>query len=357
MKILLTGAHFTTALAVIEELKKFPGVELVYVGRKFSQEGDKTPSVESAKLHKMGVKFIALTTGRLQRSFTLYTIPSLLKIPIGTVQSLWIILTEKPDVVLSFGGYISVPMVCVAWIFSVPVIIHEQTLVSGLANKISSFFADKIAVSFSESNYPPEKTVLTGNPIRREILNIKRRSKKGGLPMILITGGNQGSHALNLAVEGCIEDLTRIAKIIHQTGDSKFKDYERLSKLQSPNYQLFRWVEMADVLPHVDVVVSRAGANTLVELAYLGIPSLVIPIPYLYGDEQNKNAKFFQKMGLATVLPQSNLSSATLLKNILWMLKNITELTVSAKKAKQAVFLGAAKKVAVLTIVLANPNP
>ena len=147
MKILITGAHFTPALAVIEELRKISGVEVIYVGRSTTLEGDKTWSVESEVLSSKSIKFIPIITGRLQRSFTIYTIPSLLKIPIGLLQALFIFFTEKPDVILSFGGYVAVPTVLIGWLWSIPIIIHEQTLVSGLANEISALFADKICLS------------------------------------------------------------------------------------------------------------------------------------------------------------------------------------------------------------------
>src|SRR3989344_5972341 len=163
MKILITGAHFTPAVAVAEELKKTKGVEIVYVGRKTTQEGDESPSAESKVLPTLGIKFIPLIAGRLQRSFTIYTIPSFLKIPIGFLQAFFIILKEKPDVILSFGGYVAVPIVVMGWLLSVPIIVHEQTLVSGLANKISSLFADKVALSFLDKDRVNEKTIVTGN--------------------------------------------------------------------------------------------------------------------------------------------------------------------------------------------------
>src|SRR3989344_7453515 len=288
MRVLLTGTHFTTAAATIPELKKFRDVDLVYVGRRTTREGDATPSVESIELPKLGVKFIHITTGRLQRSFTLYTIPSLLKIPIGFIQAFFIIQKEKPDVVLSFGGYVGVPIVFWAWLLSIPVIIHEQTLVSGLANKISSIFANKIAVSFeSDDSFNGEKVILTGNPIRQEILDAKAVRRRSLLPTILITGGNQGSHVLNIAVEEVLDELTKKAFVIHQAGDSKFKDFERLENRQNERYTVRKFIssDWVNVLSKVDLVIGRAGINTLSELAYLSIPTLVIPVPYLYGDE------------------------------------------------------------------------
>lgn len=353
MRVLITGAHFTPAVAVIEQLKKFKGVELAYVGRKTTLEGDRSPSVESQILPAMGVKFIPLITGRLQRAFTIHTIPSLLKIPIGILQAIWILMSQRPDVILSFGGYVAVPTVIAGWFFSVPIIIHEQTLVSGLANKIGSLFADKIAVSF-ESKTDGDKFILTGNPIRSEVINVRSSQKRGSLPVVLITGGNQGSHAINLAVEECLSKLIKTVRVIHVTGDSKYMDFERLSIFKSKNYEVKKWIgsQWGNLISQVDLVVSRAGINTLSELAYIGKPALVIPVPYLYQDEQNKNAAFFEKLGLVRVLPQSRLTGESLFTNILSMMKNLKGLTEQAKRAKKAIIPEAAKRLALETMLL-----
>lgn len=355
MKVLITGAHFTPAVAVIEELKKQKDIEIVYVGRKTTQEGDPKLSAESQILPTLGIKFIPLITGRLQRSFTLYTIPSLLKIPIGCIQSIFILAFEKPDVILSFGGYVAVPIVIMGWLFSIPIIVHEQTLVSGLANKISANFADKVALSFPKDKKSP-KTIITGNPIRQEILDVRLSHSKKEKPLILITGGNQGSHIINLSAEHLISELTKIAQIIHVTGDNKFQDFEKLQKLSSDSYTVRKWVseDWGSILKDVDLVISRAGINTLIELAYLGIPALVIPIPYLYGDEQNENARYFKDLGLVEILPQSKLSKNTLLESVKLMLKNLPQLKQNAKSAKNAVIKDAAPRLALETMLLAK---
>lgn len=353
MKVLVTGAHFTVAQAVIEELQKYPNMDIVYVGRKTTMEGDSSLSAESQILPLLGVKFIPITAGRFQRSFSIYTIPSVFKIPLGFLQAFWIILKEKPNVLLSFGGYVAVPLVFISWLFSIPIIIHEQTLVAGLANKISGFFATKIAVSFKENYpYPKEKTVLTGNPIRKEIQD-KESTSKNKIPVILITGGNQGSHVINLAIEECLEDLLKICQIIHQTGDSKFKDYERLKNNEGANYKVYKWIDnMGEVALKSDLVISRAGINTLTELAYLSKPALVIPIPYLYKDEQNKNAEYFVKTGMVKILPQSKLSGKELLKNIQEMLSNLNAYKSGARLASGLIIKDGAKRVALETILL-----
>ena len=367
MKILITGAHFTPALAVIEELRKISGVEVIYVGRSTTLEGDKTWSVESEVLSSKSIKFIPIITGRLQRSFTIYTIPSLLKIPIGLLQALFIFFTEKPDVILSFGGYVAVPTVLIGWLWSIPIIIHEQTLVSGLANEISALFADKICLSFPQNPFSKkDNATVTGNPIRKEILypgkvdseyeRIFETAAKEKFPVILITGGNQGSHILNLAVEEVLEKLTKIAVVIQVSGDNKFRDFERMKELQSDRFLVKKWIgkEWGELVSKADLVVSRAGINTLVELAYFSKPALIIPIPYLYQDEQNKNAKYFEELGLAEVLPQSKLSSKTLFQKIKEMLKSLNTLKESARKAKEVLIPDAAKRLALETILLAK---
>lgn len=364
MKILITGAHFTPAVAVIEELKKYPDIRVIYIGRANTMEGDKSKSAESKVLPTLGVKFIPIITGRLQRSFTLHTIPSLLKIPIGFIQALYILLKEKPDVILSFGGYVAVPTVLIGWLFSKPIIVHEQTLVCGLANKISSFFADRIALSFNEVNeFDKNKTVITGNPIRKmvevggnisgQFSKIFHHAKSAKLPVILVTGGNQGSHIINNAIEASLQKLLSIACIIHVTGDNKFKDFERLKAIENEKYVVRKWIgeEYGQVLQKVDLVISRAGINTLSELAYIGKNALVIPFEPIYKDEQNKNARYFEGQGLVRILPQSKLSSTTLIENIKLMIKNL-EFKQKGKDAKMLVIPDAAKRLALETILL-----
>lgn len=374
MKILITGSHFTPAQAVIEEFEKDSSLDLVYIGRKHTREGDSALSVESQVLPKLGVKFIPIISGRLQRSFTIYTIPSLFKIPIGFLQSFYFLIKEKPDVVLSFGGYVAVPVIFSAWLLGVPVIIHEQTLISGLANTISSWFADKIAVSFADNSFSGKQTVLTGNPLRRDLLKensvssdikmILDTARKEKLPIILITGGNQGSHIINSAVSKCLDDLTKITCVVHQTGDSKFLDFENLTQQQQnikhpQRYLAKKWIEAEDVgsiFKKVDLVISRAGINTLLELAYFGVPALIIPIPYIYKDEQNKNAKFFEKLGLAKILSQKSLSGDSLLTTIKNMIKDEKDLKEAAKQAKNIVIPDAAKRLALETLLLSKKN-
>lgn len=366
MKILVTGAHFTPAVAVIGELQKMaPSAKIVYVGRKTTLEGDKAQSVESKILPALGVKFIPITTGRLRRYLDIYTIISILKIPVGFVQALFILLKEKPDVILSFGGYVSVPVVFAGWLFSIPIIIHDPSFIMGLANRICFPFADKVALSFNNHNIKNGKIIVTGNPIREEILHPKgkidssyreifQEAKKSNLPTILITGGNQGSHIINLAIEQSLAKLLKIACVIHVTGESKFGDFERLYKKRNNRYVVKKWIneEWGIILSRVDLAISRAGINSLTEFAFFKMPALVIPIPYLYGDEQYKNAHYFENLGLVKILPQSKLSAKTLMKNIKIMLNNINQLKKKAEKVQRVIIPDAAKRLALETVLL-----
>lgn len=364
MKILVTGAHFTPAKAVIEELSKRSDIKIIYAGRSTTMEGDRTPSAESIELPKLKVKYRTITAGRLRRYLDFYTLISLMKTPIGFIQGLYIVLSEKPDVILSFGGYVSVPIVFAGWLFSIPIIIHEQSLNIGLANIISIIFASKVCLSFPKKDLA-DKEIVTGNPLRQEILKPIRQisadyerifaeSNRNQLPVILVMGGNQGSHAINTTVEECLQELLTMACIIHVTGESKYNDFERLSRLQNKKYLVTKWIgdDLGSILSRVDLVLCRSGANTLTEISYFGVPVLTVPIKGHV--EQEMNAQYFQKIGLAGIIYQKQLNPQNLIANIKNMLKNLDDLRRQAQQAKSLVIPDAAKRLALETILLAG---
>lgn len=371
MKILITGSHFTPAQATINELIKNPKIGIVYLGRKFTREGDKSVSPESQILPKLGVKYISITTGRLQRNLSIFTITSLFKIPVGFVQSFYYLSREKPDVVLSFGGYVGVPVVICSWLLSIPVMIHEQTLVTGLANRISSWFASKIAVSFdTKYDFPKKRIVITGNPLRQELMKfdktklsdevkkIVKAALDKDMPLVLVTGGNQGSHIINQAIFSVLDQLTNKYLVIHQTGDSKFNDYEQgVNKLvnlkDSRNYLVKKWLdvdELGFLYQHVNLVICRAGINTLLELQQFKIKNIVIPIKGHY--EQNFNAKYFADLGLSYQLKESELTGENLLETIRLQIHKRT----SANHSTLITHSDAAKRLALETEILAQKS-
>jgi UDP-N-acetylglucosamine--N-acetylmuramyl-(pentapeptide) pyrophosphoryl-undecaprenol N-acetylglucosamine transferase len=363
MKILVTGAHFTTATAVIEQMQKRENIEITYVGRKTTLEGDKTVSVESKLLPGKNVKFIPIIAGRISRNFSIFAILSFIKIPIGFVHGFFILFKEKPDVVLSFGGYVAVPIVLWAWFFSIPIIIHEQTLEMGYANKICSIFADKVALSYLPKKMS-KKSFLSGNPIRDIVINYRKypldkeyadlfkRAEKEKKKVILITGGNQGSHIINTTVEKCISELLKIAFVIHASGDNKFGDYQRLMKLNSKKYIVRKWIgqEWGHILNKVDLILGRAGMNTLSEANYFGKTVLAVPLPAKFKSEQEKNAEYFSKFASVEVMEQKNLSGKTLISKIKKIF--MQDKFKKEKPIENFTFKDSAKKIAIETILL-----
>jgi len=335
MKILITGGHLTPALSTIEHLPK--DAEILYVGRKYALEGDRAFSLEYKTVKKLHIPFAELKTGRLQRRVTLQTIPSLFKLPFGFLQAFIIVKKFKPDIVLGFGGYVSVPIGIAATFSGIPLVIHEQTLEAGLANRMLAPFATKICLSWQTSAkyFPLQKTVLTGNPAVATIFEqIKEVTKPAtGMPKIVIVGGSLGSHAINMLVLGSLEKLVTHFRILHQTGDAKqFEDYDSLlvqkenlpQKLQD-RYTPIKFIDPKDVirlLQGADLVVTRAGINTITTLLMLDKPALVIPLPVSQNNEQRKNALFLKDHGLGEVVSQESLTAEKFFNNIHAMIKN-----------------------------------
>lgn len=344
MKLAIIGGHLSPALAVIDSLSK--DTQILFIGRKHIFEGDSATSLEHNIIKSLKIPFASISAGRLQRKFTKHTIPSLLKIPHGIVQSFCILRSFKPDVVLGFGGYLSLPVILSAFVLRIPVVIHEQTLEAGLSNKIASLFAKKICISWESSRnyFPARKTVLTGNPIRKELLNLPSKSsisnlqfsiKDKKLPLIYITGGSSGSHFINTLVEGCIKELLEKFIVVHQTGESKYKDFERLESLRGSlsqefkdRYILKKFIDSSDVgsiMQKANLLISRSGINTITELIYFEKPAILIPIPFSQNNEQLKNALFFKSLGLGEVLTQDSLNSAKMLQKVKEMINNINK--------------------------------
>ncbi|MBI3485637.1 UDP-N-acetylglucosamine--N-acetylmuramyl-(pentapeptide) pyrophosphoryl-undecaprenol N-acetylglucosamine transferase [Candidatus Daviesbacteria bacterium] len=377
MKVLMTGTHFTPAQAVIENLNKNKNIEIVYLGRKKTFEGDQSISIESKVLPSLGVKYVNITAGRFPRYLGLNFFLSILKIPIGFIQSFYFLLKEKPSIVVSFGGYVGLPVVISAWLLSIPILVHEQTLKFGLANKISSFFANKVAISFANIKYRfinPEKMVVSGNPLREElfkkptqvskdILNFLGNKTKAKKPLVLITGGNQGSHFINRAVGEIINDLTEEAFVIHQTGDSKYKDFEYLSSnlnlKNKDRYLIKKWIDVNNwtaILHEADLAISRGGANTLSELAFFSVPTICIPLASYLNHEQETNAKYFKEYGLLGILYQKDFDSKKLYSLAETILGDLKTYKQKAKQTKNIIILDASKKLTQEILYLGEMN-
>ncbi len=339
MNLLVTGGHFTPAMAVIERIEaindKEP-VNIFFVGRKNALNTEKTLSLEYKEITSRNITFIHLETGRITRLLNLNAIKGFLKIPLGFLFAFRIVLTIRPDRILSFGGYIALPVVISGWLLGVPVYTHEQTISPGIANRIIGMFSKTVFYSFERSArfFSKKKRLYTGNPIRNAVKKIIAKpfeldEKK---PVVYITGGSLGSHSINEHVLSILDDLLNDCTVIHQIGNVKeFSDYDRciakkklLSHTKQARYFPVKHLyqdELGYVYTHADIVVGRAGANTFFELIALQKPAVLIPLPWSAAQEQQKQAELFAGYKLGEVFEQKKPSSE-LLSLVRTMLKN-----------------------------------
>lgn len=357
MKILITGGHYTPALAVIEELK---GHKIVFVGRKYSIESEITESPEYKHVKSLGIKFIPLRTGKLNRFLTLGSIFDIFRIFNGLKQAKEIIKKEEPDLVLCFGSYLAVPIALQAWLHKIPVFTHEQTIRPGLSNRFIGLLAKKIFISFDKTRryFPSFKVILTGNPVRKSILttNKKKLNIKTKRKVIFITGGSLGSHSINILIKSILKKLLMKYFVIHQTGSVKeFADYDKLisykkrlpDKLKH-NYLLqehFNDFKLGEIYSRADLVVSRAGANTIFEIILLQKPAVLIPLPWSANKEQQKQAEFLKETGVSEVIFQ-NQNPLKLITIIEKVINDITTYKNNFEKINYLHKKNAAKKIA-----------
>lgn len=287
-KILLTGNHLTPALAFKAKLEQ----------------------------HHWQVDYLSLDSAKFNRHQPLISFLTLIKLPSSLVNALIYLTKTKPLAVVSFGGYSAFPVCLAAKLLRLPLVIHEQTFGQGLTSKLTAYLADKIAVSWPKSRqyFPKHKTVLTGNPLRPKILNIKMLNANCSLlNTIYITGGHQGSLTINQAIKPILPQLLSKYVIFHQFGLSQppdFKDKHYFAK------KYFTVAELAKIYSQAPLVISRAGINTVTELAYLGLKAILIPLTTAQKNEQLTNARYLESLGLAIVLDQINLSPQNLLTQI-----------------------------------------
>lgn len=341
MKILITGGHFTPALAIIDLLKQSEKNEIIVVGRKHAFANDRAPSFEFEVSKQKKIQFINIDPPRLSRSNPLKTAQNILKLPTSLQEASTIIKQVQPDAVLTFGGYLSAPIALAAKQKKIPIIIHEQTQNAGAANKLLAKIADKICISFPSSarHFPKQKTVFTGNPLRKEIFEVKKQIeiKNNKNKIIYITGGSTGAHIINQTVQTILPKLLKKYTVIHQTGATTLtNDYEKLNEFKKnlnpdleKNYIVKKYVtpeEIGWVYKNADLVVSRAGMNTVLELAALNKKALLIPLEAGQKNEQYENAKLLEETCSANILRQKNLTSKNLLNEI--------ENTIEANQSK-----------------------
>lgn len=274
-------------------------------------------------MEKEGIPYYGISSGKLRRYVDLKNLSDPFRVIKGVGQATKLIRKLKPDLIFSKGGFVTVPVILGAKLNRVPSIIHESDMTPGLANKISISFATKICTTFAETlqHLPKNKAVLTGTPIREEILQGNRREGLAlcgfddSKPVLLMTGGSLGAVRINEALRKALEPLLSKYQLAHLCGKGNLDE----ELLYTKGYKQFEYVheEMADLLAMSDVVISRAGANTISELLALKKPNVLIPLPANASrGDQILNADSFQKHGYSHVLMEEDMTTPRLIDAI-----------------------------------------
>ncbi|MBA3006926.1 MAG: undecaprenyldiphospho-muramoylpentapeptide beta-N-acetylglucosaminyltransferase [Proteobacteria bacterium] len=337
-----TGGHLFPAIATAEAMcRRFPGTEILFVGTR--------RKMDKSSLAHYGFSTRTIHCQGLKGKGALALLQALILLPLSLVEALWHILRFHPHLVVGVGGYVTGPVVAAAKILGLPTVIHEQNSVPGLANRKLGGLATRICLSLpgSENFFPAGKMVLTGNPVRRQILELAGKSQAKDVPVslaprmdeerpprkngdkvrILILGGSLGAHRVN---ELMVDALTKYDKIlppgievIHQTGVAD-QEMVRLAYEQAgikATVAAF-FTDMAEIYGKSDLLVSRAGATTLAELAVLGKPALLIPYPFAADDHQYKNGRYYVDSGGAVMFVERELTGRKLAEALAVLVSN-----------------------------------
>ncbi|HEX8551858.1 MAG TPA: undecaprenyldiphospho-muramoylpentapeptide beta-N-acetylglucosaminyltransferase [Abditibacteriaceae bacterium] len=379
MRILVTGGgssgHISPALAVIAAANELvaqgetPPIEWLYLGGK---RGLEQRLVEAA-----GIPFSGVETGKLRRYLSRENLTDLARIPVGVAQSLARVKKFRPDVVFATGGYVAVPPVLAARLLRVPILIHEQTVQIGLANRIAARCATRIGLAWESalselSEEQRKRAFVVGNPVRAEVFDgdAARGKTLAGfsddLPTLYVTGGSQGARIINRAVETALPRLLQLCNVIHQCGEQPHgeeQDFDRLTRIAAElpeelrrRYFLTCFVrrEINDVFALADLLISRAGAGTIAEVCALGKAAIYIPLVPTGGDEQTRNAAMCVRAGAAEVIKQSELHGDVLVEKVQQLLSDPEQLGRMGAAARTLARPGAAQELARALVQLAG---
>jgi len=304
-----TGGHLYPGIALARALMRHDmDIEISFVG---TQKG-----LEAKVLPREGFTLKTILSAGLLGKKKIARWVSWFKLPIGTAQSMCFLIRKRPGLVVGVGGYASGPLVLSAWILRIPILIHEQNSIPGMTNKWLGKIADKIAVSFKESSglFPKGKVEVTGNMIREEFCQPKEEAKKKveGPFRILVLGGSQGAHSINVAMVEALQSLSEQRKNIHITHQTGEADYEMVSK----KYKEGEFT--SDIRPFIDdmaeqyrkasLVICRAGATTLAEVTACGKMSILVPFPHAAHNHQEKNARILEAANAGELVLDEELS-------------------------------------------------
>ncbi|HHX23425.1 MAG TPA: undecaprenyldiphospho-muramoylpentapeptide beta-N-acetylglucosaminyltransferase [Thermoanaerobacterales bacterium] len=350
-----TGGHIYPAIAIANGLKQeFPNSDILFIGTNRGLEKD--------LVTKAGYPLKTIRVKGFQRKLSFDTFISLKELAAGAWDSIKLIRKEKPDIVIGTGGYVAGPIIFFSALMGIPSIIHEQNVSPGVTNRILSRFVDKIAISFPDSmkHFPKNKTILSGNPVRKEIASgikeqaLKKYGLSSDLPVVLCFGGSQGAKRINEAFLHVIEAVKDKKKfqVIHITGKNHYEKTKNImsNKGIDPDRSGHIIVrpyiyDMQDVYAAADLVISRAGALSVSELNICGKPAILIPLPTAANQHQDYNAKFMENNGAGVVIFEKDLSGEYLLRKIEEIIFDKERLYEMGKASKSLAVTDAVEKI------------
>lgn len=338
MKILFTGGgsggHILPIIAVSREIRKIipsESLEFFYAGPK--------DEFQEIALTQEGIKVKNISAGKIRRYFNIKSFFQNLadiffKIPLGIIQALIYLFFLAPDLVFAKGGFGSFPTVVSAWILRIPIFLHESDIAPGLTNKFLSKLSSRIFASFPKTEYfSPKKMTITGNPIRKNILNGNVQEARellkitGAKPVILILGGSQGAQRINDKILEILNDLLDNFELIFQCGEKNFKEVKGESKAIMNSglekfFHLFPFLkeeELKQALAISEIIVSRAGSGSIFEIAASAKPSILVPLPESAQNHQVKNGYAYSSSGACIILEESNFTPHFFLEKLKYL--------------------------------------
>ncbi|MFZ2832069.1 MAG: UDP-N-acetylglucosamine--N-acetylmuramyl-(pentapeptide) pyrophosphoryl-undecaprenol N-acetylglucosamine transferase [Minisyncoccia bacterium] len=362
MKILFTGGgsggHFYPIIAVAEKLnkilerEKIAHVELFYMS---------TEAYNERLLYDNKITFIPVTAGKMRAYFSVQNFFDIFKMGWGVLRAIFQMFSLYPDVVFGKGGYPSFPVLFAARLFRIPVIIHESDTVPGRVNAWAGKFAQKVALSYVEAVefFPRERTAVTGNPIREEVLVSSGKNAftelglDPALPVILVLGGSQGARMINDNIETLAPRLVENYQVVHQTGEANITSVQNTvngllgGNPNASRYHMYGYLDsetMKLVAEVATVVVSRAG-SAIFEISAWGVPAILIPIADHVGDHQRKNAFAYARAGGAVVIEEANLGPNILMSEIRNLVEDGGKRMTMKESAKNFARTDAAEKI------------
>lgn len=372
MKVLVsgggTGGHIYPALAIATQLREEYKAEILFLG---SDDGLETEIVPAA-----GFRFAAIKAGKLRRYVSWQTITGIMRVPLGMIQALNIVGKFHPGVVFTSGGYVAVPAGLAARFNRVPLLMHQQDVPPNLSNRLVAPLATRISVAFADSlaYFPARKTLQLGNPIRQAMLDVRQtppqeaRQRLGfedHTPLLLVTGGSQGARHVNRVVSEALPDLLALCQVLQISGKELYNETRELSnsmlaghdEVLRKRYRLVAYLneEMPLALQAADLVLCRSGASTLSELAVLGKPSILVPLPPAIGSSpQEANAEMFKRKEAAEVIKDSDLKPQVLVEQVKRSLSSSTRLEAMAKAARSLAKPQATREIAAEIVNIAR---